>query len=114
MAKISNGTILNLVKWAAVIIFSAGSVYAVVHYRLNTVEGDVKRIKETALPDIGGDIEYHDDRLYEQEKEVFGLKKEFGHLADKVDRNFKDQQDFQVEQKLVQKEILDGIKELHK
>ncbi len=114
MAKITNGTLLNLVKWAAVIIFSAGSVYAVVHYRLNTVEGDVKSIKDTDLLNIEGDLNYQDDRLYETEKEVFGLKKEFGYLADKVDRNFKDQQNFQVEQKLVQKEILDGIKELHR
>ncbi len=114
MAKITNGTILNLVKWAAVIIFSAGSVYTVVHYRLNTVEGDVKSIKETDLPNIKGDLDYQDDRLYETEKEVYGLKKDIGSLADKVDRNFKDQQDFQIEQRQGQKDILESIKELHR
>ncbi len=114
MAKITNGTILNLVKWAAVIIFSAGSVYTVVHYRLNTVEGDVKRIKDTDLLNIEGDLDYHDDRLYETEKEIYGIKKDIGSLASKVDRNFKDQQDFQIEQRQGQKDILESIKELHR
>ncbi len=112
MAKITNGTILNLVKWAAVIIFSAGSVYAVVHFRLDAVEGDVKRIKDTDLPNIEGDVEYHDDRLYETEREVYGLKKDIGSLSEKVDRNYLDQQGFQTEQRAVQKDILKGIQEL--
>lgn len=71
--------------------------------RLNTIEGSVNRIKETDLPNIVGDIEYHDDRLYEQEKEVFGLKKEVGYLGEKVDRNYE-----------VQEQILSEIKELRK
>ena len=71
--------------------------------RIDTVEGEVKRIKETDLPNIEGDLDYHDDRLYEQEKEVFGLKKEIGYLGEKVDRNYE-----------VQEKILSEIKELSK
>ena len=97
-----------------VAIFAAGGFYVLTGWRLDTVEATVKRIKEIDLPNIEGDNEYHDDRLYEQEKEVFGLKKEVGYLADKVDRNFKDQQSFQIEQRATQKDILDGIKGLQK
>lgn len=38
MAKINNGILVKLGTWAIVIIFSAGAVYAVVHYRLDAVE----------------------------------------------------------------------------
>ena len=63
----------------------------------------VKKIEDVTLPNLEGDMDYHDDRLYEQEKEVFGLKKEVGYLGEKVDRNYK-----------VQEQILTEIKELHK
>lgn len=63
----------------------------------------IKKIEDVTLPNIEGDIDYHDDRLYEQEKEVFGLKKEVGYLGKKVDRNYE-----------VQEQILSEIKELRK
>ena len=98
----------------AVIVVAAAVAWGVLKERVNNNKARIITIEENDLPNIIGDVEYHDDRLYEQEKEVFGLKKEFGHLAEKVDRNFKDQQDFQIEQRDVQQQILTEIKELHK
>lgn len=103
MAKINNGLVVKIGLWIIGLAFAAGGFYLLVNFRLDTVEGDVKGIKETALPNIEGDIDYHDDRLYEQEKEVFGVKKEIGYLNEKVDRNYK-----------VQEQILEEIKELHR
>lgn len=118
MAKKNNALILKiiftLVVVAIVAIFSAGGFYMLTGFRLNAVESNIENIKEIDLTNIEGDIEFHDDRLYEQEKEVFGLKKEFGHLAEKVDRNFKDQKDFQIEQRVIQEEILEEIKGLQR
>lgn len=114
MTIMNNSNILKIGIWIVALAFAAGGFYLLVNFRLDVVEGNIKSIKEIRLPNLEGDLDYHDDRLYEQEKEVFGLKKEFGYLADKVDRNFKDQQNFQIEQRAVQKDILDGIKELHR
>lgn len=94
--------ILSLVVVIIVAIFAAGGFYVLTGWRLDTVEATVKRIKETDLLNIEGDLDYHDDRLYEQEKEVFGVKKEIGYLNEKVDRNYK-----------VQEQILKEIKTLH-
>lgn len=104
------GIILTLL--AIIVSFVKG--YTKLEGQVANVEGKVKSIKETNLPNIEGDLDYHDDRLYETEKEVFGLKKEFGYLADKVDRNLEEQQKFQLEQRGMQKEIITSIKELHK
>jgi len=118
MQKKYNGILLKIVLALVVVaiaaVFSAGGFYMLTSYRLNTVEANVKNIKETDLLNIEADYAFHDDRLYEQEKEVFGLKKEFGYLADKVDRNYKDQQVFQIAQKSVQKQILEEIQGLRK
>lgn len=107
MAKKINGILLKiilaLIVVAIVAIFSAGGFYMLTGFRLNAVESNVKHIKETELPNIQGDLDYHDDRLYEQEKEVFGLKKEVGYLGEKVDRNYE-----------IQEQILSEIKELRK
>lgn len=103
MAKISNGVISKVAVYVAGILFTAGCVYGVVHYRLNTVEGDVKYIKENNVPNIN-----------QNKMELVGVKKDIEHLGEKVDRNFKDQQEFQVEQRIMQKEIIKEIKELHK
>lgn len=87
--------------------------YTKLEGQVGTVEEKVKSIKETDLPNIEGDLDYQDDRLYETEKEIYGVKKDIGALSDKVDRNFKDQQDFQIEQRAAQKELLTEIKALH-
>lgn len=102
-----NGILLKigiaLISIVLCAVFVAGGFYVLIGYRLDTVEGKVKSIKETDLPNIEGDIDYHDDRLYEQEKEVFGVKKDIGSLTEKVDRNYE-----------VQEQILKEIKELNK
>lgn len=103
MAKKNNALIVKIGIWIVGIAFAAGGFYLLVNFRLDTVEGDVKRIKNTDLPGIEDDIAYHDDRLYEQEKEVFGLKKEVGYLGEKVDKSLE-----------VQQQILTEIKELRK
>lgn len=103
MAKMNNAILVKIGIWLAVIVFAAGGFYLLVNFRLDAVESDVKRIKTNDLPGIEDDIDYHDDRLYEQEKEVFGVKKELGYLTEKVDRNYK-----------VQEQILTEIKELRK
>ena len=114
MAKKNNALIFRIGIWLGAIVFAAGGFYILVNFRLDAVEGDVNRIKETDLPNIEGDLDYQDDRLYETEKEIYGIKKDIGSLASKVDRNYKDQQKFQIEQRQGQKDILEGIKELHK
>lgn len=88
----NNTILLNLGKWIIAVVFSAGAVYAVVHYRLNTVEGDVKHIKEVKVPEIN-----------QNKLELVGVKKDIGFLGEKVDRNY-----------TVQQQILTEIKELHK
>ncbi len=45
MPKLSNGTLLNLGKWAVAILFSAGAVYGVVHFRLTAVEANITEVK---------------------------------------------------------------------
>lgn len=102
MAKKNNALVIRIGIWLAVIIFAAGGFYLLVNFRLDTVEGEVKSIKETDLPNIEGDLDYQDDRLYETEKEVFGLKKDIGSLTEKVDKSYD-----------VQKQILTEIKALH-
>ena len=72
--------------------FSAGSVYAVVNYRLNVVEGDVKHIKEENIPEIN-----------ENKLELVGVKKDIGYLSEKVDRNY-----------YIQQQILTEVKELQR
>lgn len=117
MKKLNNvilKIVIALIVIVIIAIFSAGGFYKLTGSRLDTVEGKVESIENIGLTNIENDIDYHDDRLYEQEKEVFGLKKEVSHLAEKVDRNFKDQQDFRIEQRVVQKQILDEIKEIRK
>lgn len=117
MGKKINGILLKititLIGIILIAVFSAGGFYVLTSWRLDTVEGKVKSIETNDLPNIEDDIDYHDDRLYEQEKEVLGIKRDIGHLTEKVDRNFKDQQEFQVEQRTMQKEIIKEIKELH-
>lgn len=103
MAKKNNALVIKISIWIIGLAFAAGGFYLLVNYRLDAVEGDIKRIKETDLPNMEGDLDYHDDRLYEQEKEVFGIQKELGYLNEKVDRNYK-----------VQEQILTEIKALPK
>lgn len=121
MAK-KNGTLVKiaiaLISIILVAVFTAGGFWILTAWRLDTVEADIKTvegsiesikmddipkaiepiksniksIKETDLPNIEGDIDYHDDRLYEQEKEVFGVKKEIGYLNEKMDRSYKVQE----------------------
>ena len=102
-----NGTLIKiaiaLISIILVAVFTAGGFWVLTDWRLDTVEGKVKSIKDIDLLNIEGDLDYHDDRLYEQEKEVFGLKKEVGYLGEKVDRSLE-----------VQEQILTEIKELHK
>ena len=86
-----------------VIIVAAAVAWGVLKERVNNNKARIIAIEEIDLPNVEGDIEYHDDRLYEQEKEVFGLKKEVGYLGEKVDRNYE-----------VQEQILSEIKELRK
>ncbi len=118
MAKKRNEILLKigiaLISIILIAVFTAGGFWVLTDWRLDTVEGKVKSIEDNDLPNIEGDIEYHDDRLYETEREVYGVKKDINALSNKVDRNFKDQQSFQIEQRAVQKEILTSIKELHK
>lgn len=87
----------------AVIVVAAAIAWGVLKERVNNNKARIIAIEEIDLPNVEGDIEYHDDRLYEQEKEVFGLKKEVGYLGEKVDRNYE-----------VQEQILSEIKELRK
>ena len=95
MPKLINGTLLNLGKWAIAIIFSAGAIYAVVHFRLNAVEGNITEVKE--------DVKLCDDMATENKIELIGIKKDIEYLGEKVDRNF-----------TVQHQILTEIKELRK
>ena len=93
MPKLSNGTLLNLGKWAIAILFSAGAVYGVVHFRLTAVEANVKEVK--------GNVKLCDDMTTENRIELIGIKKDIEHLGEKVDRNY-----------TVQQQILTEIKEL--
>ncbi len=105
MAK-NNEKFRWLVKTAialVVIIAATAVAWGVLKERVNNNKARIIAIEEIDLPNIEGDMEYHDDRLYEQEKEVFGLKKEVGYLGEKVDRNYE-----------VQEQILSEIKELRK
>ena len=117
MRKRRNGILLRigiaLIAIVVITVFSAGGFYMLVGWRLDAAESEIEQIELIDLIGIEDEIAFHDDRIYETEKEVFGLKKEFGNLAEKVDRNFKNQQDFQIEQRTMQKEIIKEIKELH-
>ncbi len=82
MRKINNGLFFRMATYFAAILFTAGCVYGVVHYRLNAVEEQVPDIAKNKL-------------------ELVGVKKDIGYLSEKVDRNY-----------TVQQQILTEIKEL--
>ena len=82
----NNGILLKIGTYVIGIVFTAGCVYAAVHYRLNTVEGDVKYIKENDVPSIN-----------ENKLELVGVKKDIGYLTEKVDRNYTVQQQILTE-----------------
>lgn len=97
-----------------IIVAAAAIAWGVLKERVKNNRERILVIETNDLPNIEGDIDYHDDRLYEQEREVFGVKKDIERLTEKVDRSFKDQQDFQIEQRVTQKEILEEIKGLQR
>lgn len=82
----NNGILLKIGIYVIGIVFAAGSIYAVVHYRLGAVEEDVEACDKTAT---------------ENKIELVGVKKDIGYLTEKVDRNY-----------TVQQQILTEIKEL--
>jgi len=88
MAKINNGLIFRISIYVIAVVFAAGSVYAVVHYRLGDVEFDVKAFGDMAD---------------ENKLELVGVKKDIGYLSEKIDRSYD-----------VQKQILTEIKGLQK
>lgn len=139
MLKKSNGNLLKvaiaLVGIVLIAVFAGGGFYVLTGYRLDAVEESAVKIEDAHKDDaakmeikqreqqifldgwysgIADDIDYLDDKSHEQDKEIFGVKIELEHLGEKVDRNFKEQQKFQLEQKAVQKEILTEIKSLQR
>ncbi len=70
MPKLSNGTLLNLGKWAIAILFSAGAVYGVVHFRLTAVEANITEVK----PEVKQNTEH---RIKFEEK-VITMEKNIG------------------------------------
>lgn len=79
----NNSILVKIGTYVIGIVFTAGCVYGVVHYRLKAVEGKVPDIDKNTL-------------------ELVGVKKDIGYLTEKVDRNY-----------TVQQQILKEIKELH-
>ncbi len=114
MAKINNGTLFRMMTYFAAILFTAGCVYGVVHYRLNTVEANVKHIEDNEIPKIETDIDSCKDWMSDTGAELVGIKKDVGYLRKEIDENLLEQKTFQVEQRAMQTEILTKIEGLKK
>ena len=110
----NNGILLKIGTYVIGIVFTAGCVYAAVHYRLNTVEGNIVEIKTVELPAIESDIESCEAWMGETGKELVGIKKDVGYLRKEFDDSRLEQKAFRAEQRIMQKEILTEIKEIRK
>lgn len=110
MAKKNSRLIISIISLAILIMVSVMAIaktYFILPTEVKRVADKVNDIETNILANMEDDIAYHDDRLYEQEREVFGIKKDIGSLSDKVDRNY-------LEQKQSRSDILDAIKEIKK
>ena len=70
----NNGILLKIGTYVIGIVFTAGCVYAAVHYRLNTVEGDVRHIEDVEVPAIESDIHSCEALMSETGKKLVGIR----------------------------------------
>lgn len=91
MAKRNNALIFKVVCWVVGITFTAGGIYAAVHYRLNNVEHDVVWVEE--------DIKVLDARMDDVEDIAIIIQNDLTYLREDM-----------AEQKSLSREILREIK----
>lgn len=120
MAKRNGKLIISIVSLTIIIvscIMAIAKTYFVLpaevaHHAKDFTE--MKGANEKDHDEFKADIDSCEVWMGEAKSEIVGVKKDIGYLGDKIDDSILEQKTFQVEQRTMQKEILNKIGELKK
>ena len=120
MAKKNGRWLISLVGLAIIIAgvtMSIAKTYFVLPAEVAHHAKDFSEMKEVNKEDhdeFKADIDSCEVWMGEAQSEIVGIKKDIGYLGEKIDDSILEQKTFQIEQRTMQKEILDKIGELKK